>query len=417
VDVLRMLDDTQEPLLLVLWRVLRQVRLWQGVPAAERAEQELPLFVARRLDEARARAPELAGALEVFGALFRRPRSVGNGALADACQRVYEWAEMGYRLELAVCFAEAAASADPGSPARANLAARICRRAALHESAAQWYLRGFKLAVQAKDRDESLRALLGYGGLMYSLGKYDEARRFFERAATRAARTGRRRQAGEAEHDLLGIASDTGTYAEGERHATRALAFYPVRHPRIPHLVHDFAVLLLRHGRYATALGLLHRVLPLVRTPEVRVIVWSNLGYAAASLGQREPYEDARQQVLGNAPVFQEHAAAAMVNLARGARMLGEWEDAERYASQALALARARRDGGPEKAARVLLEELAARAAASLPARLPSPGRTDRLVLLLKTRLQQWAAPAHPPGPPSGRGAGRAATEGREGDR
>ncbi len=189
----------------VLWRVLRRVRAWAETVQEERAGLfEIDKREAReRLGQGCVHAPELVEALGVFAQLIRAPERMEARQLADACHEVHAWAEERSLVKVAMLFAEAAAVAEPDDPGRANQAGLMCRRGGFDDRAASWYHRASGLAVRHKARQEIIRAQLGYGNLMKDLGDYDEARKYFERAAQRAISTGRERQAAEAHHDLL----------------------------------------------------------------------------------------------------------------------------------------------------------------------------------------------------------------------
>ena len=375
---------------LVLWRALRDVYLWAGTGTRERAGCPPGPEIAERLAEARERAPDLAEAIAVFARLAAAPAHADAAALAAACHQVYEWARMEHRAELAVLFAEAAATADPASPARANEAGRECKRAALHERSAVWYQRAFRLAVGAKDREAVLHALLGYGLLMRDLGDYRQARLYYYRAARRAARTGRRAKAGAAYHNLLGISAERREYHESEQHAIQALQHYPLRHPRIPYLVHDFAVALLHCRCYGMALSLLEKVVPVIPMAE-RQLVSSSIARAAACLGQHDRYRSQRAEVLQLVEQYPEFGGGAMINLAEGARALRDWSQAISDAQRAVDLSRARKNAEVERAATETLASVSRFEPAPPELELPPGNRASMVIRLLSARLDTWA--------------------------
>ncbi|HLL48380.1 MAG TPA: tetratricopeptide repeat protein, partial [Longimicrobiaceae bacterium] len=333
-------------LALAFWRVLRRVRAWAETPAGERAG----LFGAgkreawERLGAACGHAPGLVEALGTFALLIRAPGEVDARRLSEACSQVHAWAEERSLLAVAMLFAEAAAYADPDDPARANDAGRMCRRAAEDERASSWYHRGYGLGVRRSDPTETIRAQIGYGNLMKDLGRHDEARKFLERAARRAIYTGRKRQAGEAHHDLLAIAAEVGTYSEAERHVRRALTLYPTHHPRIPYLAHDFAFVLIRHQYYSFAISLLNHLLPSINKPEELALVYGTMARAAGGARHRERYEDAEERALKVFGTHEEFSSATLIHLAEGARAFRKWDKSERYAALALEIARRRKE-------------------------------------------------------------------------
>ncbi|HEU0016622.1 MAG TPA: hypothetical protein VFQ45_23270 [Longimicrobium sp.] len=275
--------ELSTPLGIVLWRAVRDVQLCTELPPAERQRlvRAPTTEVLDRFAAAHAEAPELSPALAAFAALLRSPATVKVGELAAACQQVFEWADVEGHKQTALCFAEAAAYADPTDPARANFAARAARRALLRERAAAWYARAHRLAATARNPRESVYALLGYGTMMKDAGNFEEARRAFERGARRAISTHRRREAGEALHDLLALALEQRKLKLAEVYARKALWTYPVRHGRFPALAYDVAFLLLLECHYAGAVGILERTIPVIHRVEERALVASALAWGA----------------------------------------------------------------------------------------------------------------------------------------
>jgi len=373
----------------VLWQACRDVWLWASVSPEDRAELFSPpgAQMYEWFSGARDEAPELAAALGTFHLLRWSPQTVEAVALGEACHQVSEWADSHSLTALAAHFADAAASADPTDPVLAHTAAYLYRRAYTDWRAAAWYERAFRLAVWAGHRDTAVGALIGYGALLYGLGLYDRARRYLERGARRAVRTGRQRKAAEAHHDLAGLCLDMGDFASAMDHARCAGELYPLRHPRIPALVHDFAVVLVRQHHYTTAYSLLAKLPPYFRDPEA-TLVWSTLARVTAGMGQVERFGDPERRTLDLVALYKEHGAAALVNLTEGARALRRWNQAEEYAHMAIEIARERSDAGQERSARALLEKVGRR---ELPLpEVPASVEAASLARRLAARLRRW---------------------------
>ncbi|HEV2150506.1 MAG TPA: hypothetical protein VGR37_24110 [Longimicrobiaceae bacterium] len=381
---------------MALWRALRKVGDWAATSPKEREalfQFERKREAYERLGAACAAAPELVEAFGTFAELIRAPAGMEAARLAAACSQVHAWAEERSLIQLGMVFAEGAALADPECPAKANDAGRMCRRAAEDQRASSWYHRGHGLGVRRQDDTEIIRALIGYGNLMKDLGKHDEARKFLEGATRRAANTGRRRQAGEAQHDLLTVAAEVGTLESGMRHVRKALDLYPLRHPALPALIHDWAFLLVRLRFYTRAIPLLEMVLPRICLPEFRTVVWSTLARAVAGAGIQQRFGEI-EQVLK--PLIQEHAEyapAALVNLAEGSRCFGRWDEADGYARSAIELAHVRNDRGVGRVASELSGQVAARALPFGESEPANPDRLNALSLRLTSRLRLWKAP------------------------
>jgi len=389
------LDDIDGALGLTLWRALRAVWTWVDTPRERRGglSQEPTREVRERFAFAAAEAPELADAFGTFALLARAADMLDGPQVADACQIVYNWAEARGLTETAVHFAESAARADDEDASRANLAGRTCRRAALNDRSSAWFARAFRLAVRAGWRQEALRALLGYGALLKNLGEYPEARKTLAKAARRALRHGRRRQAAEAHHDLLTIEAEAGTLPAAVAHAFRALNLNPLKHPYLRALAHDLGYLLVRLGHYGTAVPLLEMATPRAARPAVAALQWSTLAWAAAGAGRRFRYDEAERRALHLVSLHDEFAAAVMLHLSEGARRLSDWGRAERYAIHAAEAARTRDDVVLAQEAADLLEAVEGRTSTA-PDTVPvGIDRIETFTNRLAARLRSWKAP------------------------
>ncbi|HEV2150466.1 MAG TPA: tetratricopeptide repeat protein [Longimicrobiaceae bacterium] len=301
-------------------------------------------------------------------------------------------------------FAEAAAIVDPEHPTYAINAGWMCRRAVVYDRAAIWYERGYKLAVRFRHHDlslsrkESIRALVEHGALLKDQGREDEAREFYELAAKRAARFGRKRQAAVVLHYLLALSAEVGGFEESLDFAQQAFDLYPIQDRQIPALAHDLAFLMVRFAYYSPAITLLELAVSRTYTPELQTLYWGTLARAAAGVRRRERFEEAEQRTLHFIGLYEEYAPAALVNLSEGARSLAEWDLSEQYAGMAVEFARAREDVVVERYALDLLDKIATR---ELAANEQQPPQADQIRILsrrLVARLHKWKVPG--PGEP-----------------
>ncbi|MBV9108513.1 MAG: hypothetical protein JO306_03800, partial [Gemmatimonadetes bacterium] len=262
---------------LVLWKALRDVRAWAEVdPASRRYHFRPPTEQVRdRNDFARHETPELEQPLATFALLVQTPEAVDAERLAAACEIVQRWADSRGFLLTALYFAEAAALAAPSDASRANQAARAARRRLMRDRAAAWHMRAYRLAQRTGKKREAIWALLGYGAMMRDTGNFEEARRFIERAARRAAGLRKRKEAGMAYHDLYVIAVEQERYTLAVKHARNAFNLYPIRHPSIPRLAHDLGFLFIRLRHFAAALAVITRAIPLMTQSVERALAWS----------------------------------------------------------------------------------------------------------------------------------------------
>jgi tetratricopeptide (TPR) repeat protein len=388
-DRLRVLEQVESTVGLVLWRALVDVRLWAAAPDERRILFHAPSAdVRERYALARAETPELSPALGTFGLLLQAPDLLDPAQVAEACAFVHDWADGHGLLLTALLFAEAAAQAQPDNPARANTAARSARRALEFDRAGTWHLRAYKLAVRVKDEREKVWALLGYGAMMQATGRYAEAKHFFHKSARCAKPTGRRKEAGIAHHNLSNIAIETGNYRLAEVHVNTALSLYPHDYPRIPPLAHDFAFALLRQHHYSAALYLLERVVPLIQRPEEQALVLSSLAWAAAGAGRLQRLAEAERAAVELAGIFADFAPAVFLHLAEGWRLSSNWERAERYAEAARIAAERRKELHLAREAADLCEAIRQRQGGARDE--PPASRTRGVLRDLSARLKGW---------------------------
>jgi tetratricopeptide (TPR) repeat protein len=273
-------------------------------------------------------------------------------------------------LQTALEFAEAAALADATSAAAASSAGRLARRAGEINRSAAWYRRAVRLA--RGDHNAYIRAQLGYGGVMLQLGNHEQASVAFRRASRMAIKYGSRGLAAQANHELLVIACDAGTYQAGAAAAEKALERYPMRHPRLPDLAHDYAQLLIRAGYFRASLPILQEVLAIVRQHE-RVQVHGALARSAGAVGERDLFEESCAEVVRAVSLSEDHGAHALIQVAAGARSLGEWELAERLGGDALDIATRRREDSLAFLAAEMLREVDARSGGEQGLALEAP--------------------------------------------
>jgi hypothetical protein len=125
--------------------------------------------------------------------------------------------------------------------------------------------------------------------------------------------------------------------------------------------------------------------------------VLANVARGAAALGDRTRFEDAWSQVWegvdeGEAP---EGAAEALVELARGAASLADWERAEKAAARALEVATGRGEAKARLSAETVLESARGRTATEaspVPGREAAADEADALAAELVRSLSQASA-------------------------
>jgi tetratricopeptide (TPR) repeat protein len=324
---------------------------------------------------------------------LRTDPTVAASELGAACYCVWGWAESESLLGTAAHYGEAAAYLVPDNPTYANDAGWACRRCALPERAGVWYQRGFRLAVQLKNRHETIRALLGRGAVFKDLGRHEDARDFYDRASRRAVRTGRRRQAAVARHYIFALEAERGSFDAGLEEVRETLNLYPIYDRRVPYLAHDFAFLLIRNRYFASALSLLEKLDRAIVKPEERVLVQSGIARAAAAVGRYEQYRAAAKYALETGMTYPQYAHASLVHLAYALRSAGEWDAAAEYVERAEKTARTVRDSVVEQVAVELRLEIAARIPAEQENTAPCPYSMEIIEKMFAVRLRRWLAP------------------------
>lgn len=350
-----------------LWQAARDIRLWAQTNASARSGLfRSPLGGSSRTPE----APELQRTFAELKSVVRQPERASAVEVAAAATEIARWAEGRQMLQTALEFAEGAALADPTSAAAAISAGRLARRAGEINRSAAWYRRAVRLA--RGDHDAYIRAQLGYGGVMLELGNQAEASVAFRRASRMAIKYGSRGLAAQANHELLVIARDAGTYEAGAAAAEKALERYPIRHPRLPDLAHHYAQLLIRAGYFRASLPILQELLAIVR-PDERLWVRAELARSAGAVGERDLFEESCAEVVRDVSLLEDHAVHALLEVAAGARWLGEWELARRLGGDALEIATKSRAAGLALLAEQLLSDVDARSGGEQGLALEAP--------------------------------------------
>jgi tetratricopeptide (TPR) repeat protein len=378
-----------------LWQVLRDVLLWARTLAGERRLLFDPSSPAirKRLAEAADAAPLLADPLASLARLRQVPGEVGAARIAVACDQVHDWAERGGLRAIATHFAEAAAYAEPGNPRwciHSGYIDRISGGLDMFGRSEAWYSRAYVLAVQQREREMALRALIGAGALMADRGEYAKARRYYVRAARRAERQGRKRRAAVALHYAFMVDVETGHFRVAVRDAKAALRNYPLHDERIPALAHDVAYLLIRNQHYGSALRLVDRLGERVDGIAAMGMLYGITARAAAGAGREASCSAAAESALNIARINDECAGPVFVNLAEAARFRGHWEAAAGHAGRALAVAQQRADAEVERLAVELLRQIKRREAPP-PASEPESGAPiAALARRLAARVRRW---------------------------
>jgi tetratricopeptide (TPR) repeat protein len=381
--ILPALRDAGDDFAWAVWYAVWRVR------GEDDAEASGPDDGLDRFHDALGRVPELDDALRSLADYLRGIGSRKDAADALLC--ISEWALERGDAEPAIQCAEAAAALMPDSARRALAAGRANRIFTETARAALYYERATTLARIRRKWRTYVRAHLGLGHINKDLGETLAARAHYFTAA-RAARSlsGEKWLAAQTRHDLMALAAESGDFEEALHHARRALEWYPRHHARFPALAHDVGFLLVRMSLHEPAVPLLRAVMRTRIPPQDQVIGWSTLARATAGLNDAVSYHDAADEVLRRVALFDLYAAGAFANLSWGAWLLGNWDEAEQYASRALEIADKRADAEAARVARTVLGHVRARRRGEAPS--PGDSQSGRVLQLAREIAEALAS-------------------------
>lgn len=340
-------------------------------------------------------APELAKIILSLVECLAPTETTDRVAAARACHRLAQWASEQACGELAIQLSEAAMALLPTNPRALFEAARMNRMFGDLGAAEVLYHRAITYSRSRRHWRLYVRSHLGMGHVCKARGRRDEAAAHFATAAGAAwKRSGEKWLAGMTHHDLLVHHAEGEDFESAFVHALRAAEVMPVHNRRLPILVHDFCVLLVRMHAYRFALPLLESVVQKPIKPPERVIVWSTLGRAAAGAGSLERYRLSTEKVAELGTEYDVRAPAAHANLAFAAYALGLPEETELHAEAGIQLATAR----GETSIRTDIEALRDAELKGMPGPVKEPiaeipPKMARFCQHLAARLDGWRGP------------------------
>jgi tetratricopeptide (TPR) repeat protein len=357
---LSVLDENSGDLGLVLWQSLRDAMLWGRADLAERTALFAPAADTSRLASMLAAgAPaETEEPLKVLAGMVGHPDAAREENVALACRELAGWAEARGLLATALAFGQAAAVVTPADPSCAYNVGRMARRRAEHARAETWFRRTIALARQAGDWPTYALAFVGLGNLYIARGNYPAARRFLERALRAAGRNTLHDIEGMAQHDLFGIAVETGETREAHQRGRAAYEAYGQHHPRLPYLAHDIAYFWITQGYCDRALPVLKALVQHFTEPAARAALAGDIARAAGGVGDRDTFQSAWGEAVDLIASYSgsDTVARTWLDLAHGALSLSAWDRAEDAAQRALDGAAKRGDAKTRLTAEALME-------------------------------------------------------------
>lgn len=346
----------------LLWQGYRNVMFWATAEPVERAS----LFAAdagqRRLDELfAADVPgELLDALVAIGRLMGAPDATSGDTIADACHTISDWAEAHGHEATALAFTQGAALSSPRSASLALSVARLARRRGEAPRAETWYRHAIMIARQVGDWETYGRAYVALGNMARQRGNFPLAHRMHIKALRSGKRKGLTPIVGQASHDLFVIATETGRNEQAEHFARQAFRAYGAEHELLPALAHDIAYFWMEQGYFARALPVIEVLEPLFPDSKRKLAVRANYIRAAGAAGDRDRFRKMWNETmkLTREPDAQPEVANSLLEMARGAASLGEWDRAEQTAERAVTIATERREAAVVVRAESLLDSI-----------------------------------------------------------
>lgn len=391
------LEELSGDLALALWKTVRTVYLWAALPPDERGEAFAPEAFGRRMEVLRQEAvpPEIRPALEAAARVLD-PSTASPEEASGACREVAEWAKARGATGTALEFLQAAALALPLDASLAHAVARLARRRAEFARAETWYRQAIFLARRTRDRDSLARSYCGLGTTFMHRGAYPAARQALLRGLRAAQRYSLHDLATAISHDLAVVAIRTDRGADVVKHARAALEGYGSAHPRLPALAHDVAVFWMNRGYFAAVLPVFQAIPDGFGDAGDRLTLAASTARAAGGVGDRALHAERWDEALAllEDAGAAERSATALVELARGAEALGEWEKAESAAGRAFELARSRAEGEKALEAESVLESIRRSRSAGTPRVRPvrAPRQVQWLAREMAARLPEGAA-------------------------
>jgi tetratricopeptide (TPR) repeat protein len=331
---------------LPVWQTLRSVLLWAGEEPAMRGDLFEPCAMEdweRQLLEDDWE-PDVRCPLAVLVGEMGRLAEASPETMARTCLCVTDWAlEHGY-VATALAYAEAAALAWPQHPRYSWMAGRLMRAHGRPREAEMWLKRSERAAASLGDWEGRTLALNSLGNVHYGSGSYRQAAKVQKEALKVARRHRLREREGEVLHDLFVATWYMGEHEEAEQYARAALEHYKSGHPRLAALAHDVAFSWVAQGYYARALSVLHDLASYFENPSERIRVLASAARAAGGSGNAKLFATVANDIWALAEQVDavQGAGAALVELARGATSLEQWDVAERALQRALDIARVR---------------------------------------------------------------------------
>jgi tetratricopeptide (TPR) repeat protein len=327
----------------LLWQAYRNVMFWATAEPGDRATLFSPDAAQRRLSELLAAdlPAAIVDALVAVGRMLGAPDTTSGEAIAESSRTISDWAEQHGHTATALAFTQAAALSSPRNAALALAVGKLARSRGELPRAETWFRHGIMIARQIGDWEVYGRAYLALGNMARQRGNFPAAHRMHIKALRSGKRKGLGPVVGLASHELFVIATETGRAEQAEHYARQAFRAYGNEHELLPALAHDIAYYWMEQGYFSRALPVFVALEPLFPDLEHRLGLRANVIRAAGAVGDRELFRKMWNETvkLTREPDALSVIANSLLEMARGAASLGEWDRAEQVAERAVAVA------------------------------------------------------------------------------
>jgi tetratricopeptide (TPR) repeat protein len=333
---------------ILLWQAYRNVMFWASAEPSDRARLFSPDAGQRRLEDLlSANVPSgILDALVAVGRMLGAPDTTRGEAVAEAMRSISQWAEQQNYDATALSFTQTAALAAPRNAEYALAVGLLARRRGEAARAETWFRHAIMVARQTGAWETYGHAYLSLGSMSRQRGNFPVAQRMYIKALRSAKRKGISQIVGASSHDMFVVATEAGRTEQAEHFARQAFRAYGTEHPRLPALAHDIAYYWMNQGYFARALPVFEALQPLFPEMQNQLLVRAHVIRAAGGAGDRDRFRKTWNEAMKLTreaevvPVL----ADSLLEMARGASSLGEWDRAEQVAERAIAVATERNE-------------------------------------------------------------------------
>lgn len=273
IDRLGVLEEHDDEVAVMLWRIVRDVELWAGTEPGRRRELFCPRAGVQRVGRVlEADLPdEIRPALEALADQLGDAASADPDRVAESCLRVAHWAREGGKGETALAFAQAAALAAPAEPVAALVTALCAIAIGQEERGHTWLRRAIALARQSRHHEVYAGGYLALGRQLSRRGARGSARRAYLLAFRGARRWGLPVERTGAAYGLFRMALEAGDIPAATGYARSAMgAARRLRAELLPFEM-ELPAFWIAIGEPSRALAVLDRMEPLIVTPDERL--------------------------------------------------------------------------------------------------------------------------------------------------